>query len=102
MARSQMVPRKVLPWPEYRLGTKGPVFAHDFVITIDFRTFYDKWTQLVALFRSTILYMGNNFCDFLFTLLYTKSLPKSDLLYKERICFHQEQIPLRKHAYSNY
>ena len=41
---------------------------------------------------STISYKGDNFCDFLFDLLYTKSLLERGLIWKGRICSNVEQI----------
>ena len=49
--------------------------------------------DLITLGRiSSILYKRDNFCDFLFAFLHTKTLLKWDLLLKERICSHREQI----------
>ena len=39
---------------------------------------------------SSILYKRDNFCDFRFAFLHTKTLLKWDLLLKERICSHRE------------
>ena len=42
----------------------------------------------------TMLYKADNFCDFLFAFLHTKSLLKNVLLQNERICFKGKQIIL--------
>ena len=46
---------------------------------------------------SAIFYKGDNFCDFRFAFLHTKSLLQRGLLQRERICSHGEQILYSKH-----
>ena len=43
------------------------------------------WTDICG-DLAAIFHKGDNFCDFLFVLLYTNPLLKRGLLYKDRIC----------------